>query len=131
VPIDVGAYIATYGAYAKAKQSSSLREQTEVAQKVEAQRLYGLVMAGQEALKIQEQAVESARQSVNANQKSFEAGVKSTTDVLIAIQNLYQTKNQYAQAAVQQGSNLLNLLLVGAESSDEAIVRTQTFLFRK
>jgi len=131
IPLDVGSYIGTYGAYAKAKQSSSVRLETETKAKVDAQRYYELVEAGQFSLGIKGQAMEIARQSVIANQKSYEAGVKSTTDVLIAIQTQFQARNDYAQAAVQQANNLLSLLLVGAEDSDEAIKRTQAFLFRK
>lgn len=131
IPLDIGSYITTYGAYAKAKQSSSIRLETETKAKVDAQRYYELVEAGQFSLGIKGQAMEIARQSVIANQKSYEAGVKSTTDVLIAIQTQFQARNEYAQAAVQQANNLLSLLLVGAEDSDEAIKRTQAFLFRK
>ena len=103
----------------------------QLALKVEAQRLFELVQAGQESLKIKGQAVETAQKSVIANQKSYEAGVKSTTDVLIAIQTLYQTRNEYALSATQQATQLLNLLLVGAEDVDNAVMRTQAFLFRK
>ena len=131
IPLDIGSYIGTYTALAKSKQSSSVRLQTETQIKVEAQRLFELVQAGQESLKIKGQAVETAQKSVIANQKSYEAGVKSTTDVLIAIQTLYQTRNEYAQAATQQATQLLNLLLVGAEDVDNAVMRTQAFLFRK
>ena len=131
IPLDIGSYIGTYAAYAKAKQSSSTRLEVETKAKVEAQRLYELIEAGQQSLKIKAQAMDTAKQSVTANQKSYEAGVKSTTDVLIAIQTLFQAKNEYAQAAVQQASQLLNLLLVGAEDTDQAIYRTQAFLFRK
>ena len=131
IPLDIGSYIGTYAAYAKAKQSSSTRLEVETKAKVEAQRLYELIEAGQQSLKIKAQAMDTARQSVTANQKSYEAGVKSTTDVLIAIQTLFQARNEYAQAAVQQASQLLNLLLVGAEDTDQAIYRTQAFLFRK
>ena len=131
IPLDIGSYIGTYGAYAKAKQSSSVRLETETKAKVDAQRYYELVEAGQYSLGIKWQAMDIARQSVIANQKSYEAGVKSTTDVLIAIQTQFQARNDYAQAAVQQANNLLSLLLVGAEDSDEAIKRTQAFLFRK
>jgi protease secretion system outer membrane protein len=131
IPIDIASYINTYTAVAKSKQSSSIRLQTETQIKVEAQRLFELIQAGQESLKIKGQAVDTARKSVVANQKSYEAGVKSTTDVLIAIQTLYQTRNEYAQAATQQASQLLNLLLVGAEDADNAVMRTQAFLFRK
>ena len=87
--------------------------------------------AGFESLKIRAQAINSARQSVTANQKSYEAGVKSTTDVLISIQSLAQTRNDYAQSASQIALNYLNLLLVGAEEPDTAIAKTQAFLFRK
>ena len=131
IPIDIGSYINTYTAVAKSRQSSSVRLQTETQIKVEAQRLFELIQAGQESLKIKGQAVDTARKSVVANQKSYEAGVKSTTDVLIAIQTLYQTRNEYAQAATQQADQLLKLLLVGAEDADNAVMRTQAFLFRK
>jgi outer membrane protein TolC len=131
IPLDIGSYIGTYAAYAKAKQSSSTRLEVETKAKVEAQRLYELIEAGQQSLKIKAQAMDTARQSVTANQKSYEAGVKSTTDVLIAIQTLFQARSEYAQAAVQQASQLLNLLLVGAEETEQAIYRTQAFLFRK
>jgi outer membrane protein/protease secretion system outer membrane protein len=131
IPLDIGSYIGTYAAYAKAKQSSSTRLEVETKAKVEAQRLYELIEAGQQSLKIKAQAMDTAKQSVTANQKSYEAGVKSTTDVLIAIQTLFQAKNEYAQAAVQQAGQLLNLLLVGAEDTDQAVYRTQAFLFRK
>ena len=131
IPIDANSYINTYGTYAKAQQSSSQRLATETQTKVEAQRLYALIEAGQESLKIKWKAMDIARLSVVANQKSYEAGVKSTTDVLIAIQTLYQARNDYAQSATNQATNYLNLLLVAAEEPDNAIAQTQAFLFRK
>jgi protease secretion system outer membrane protein len=131
IPIDANSYADNYTAYAKSQASSSNRLQTETQTKVEAQKLHALVEAGLESLKIKWQAVDTARQSVTANQKSYEAGVKSTTDVLIAIQTLFQTRNEYAQAATNQASNYMNLLLVAAENPDEAVQKTQLFLFRK
>ncbi len=131
IPIDANSYINTYGTYAKAQQSASQREAVESQSKVEAQRLYALIEAGQESLKIKWKAMDTARLSVVANQKSYEAGVKSTTDVLIAIQTLYQARNDYAQSATNQATNYLNLLLVAAEDPDNAVVETQAFLFRK
>ena len=131
IPLDVGSYIGTYVAHAKSKQSSSTRLETEVKTKVEAERFYQQIEAGQQSLKIKGNAMDIARQSVLANQKSYDAGVKNTTDVLIAIQTLFQARNEYAVSAVQLGGNLLNLLLIGAEDPDEAVIRTQAFLFRK
>lgn len=131
IPLDVGSYIGTYIAHAKSKQSSSTRLEIEVKTKVEAERFYQQIDAGQQSLKIKGNAMDIARQSVIANQKSYDAGVKSTTDVLIAIQTLFQARNEYAISAIQLAGNLLNLLLIGAEDPDEAVKRTQTFLFRK
>jgi len=131
IPIDANSYVDNYTAYAKSQASSSNREQAETQAKVEAQRLHALVEAGLESLKIKWKAMDTARLSVTANQKSYEAGVKSTTDVLIAIQTLYQARNEYAQAATNQASNYMNLLLVAAENPDEVVQKTQLFLFRK
>jgi len=131
IPIDANNYINTYGAVANAQKSTNDRLTTESQAKVEAQRLYALIEAAQESIKIKWQANDIARQSVIANQKSYEAGVKSTTDVLIAISTLFQTRVDYVQAVTQQGANLLNLLLVSAEEPENAVTQTQAFLFRK
>ena len=131
IPLNAGAYVNTYASYAKAQQSSDNRLATQVETKTQAQNLYAQVEAGFESLKIRNQAIDTARLSVTANQKSYEAGVKSTTDVLLSIQNLAQTRNDYAQAATQQALNYMNLLLVAAEDPDRAVEQTQAFLFRK
>ena len=131
VPIDANNYINTYGAVANAQKSSSDRLATETQAKFEAQRLYALIEAAQESIKIKWMASDIARQSVIANQKSYEAGVKSTTDVLIAISTQFQARVDYVQSVTQQGANLLNLLLVSAEEPENAVTQTQAFLFRK
>jgi len=131
IPIDAPSFFNTYATYAKAEQSKSIREQTELKAKVDAQKYYDLIEAGQETIKIKAQAMDTAKQSVTANQKSYEAGVKSTTDVLIAIQTLFQARNDYAQAVTSQAANLLGLLLISAEESNGAIKQTQQFLFSK
>ena len=131
IPIDANNYINTYGAVANAQKTSSDRLATETQAKFEAQRLYALIEAAQESIKIKWMASDIARQSVIANQKSYEAGVKSTTDVLIAISTQFQARVDYVQSVTQQGINLLNLLLVSAEEPENAVTQTQAFLFRK
>lgn len=131
IPVDANNYINTYAAAANASKTSSDRIATETQAKFEAQRLYALVEAAQESIKIKWQASDIARQSVIANQKSYEAGVKSTTDVLIAISTQFQARVDYVQAVTQQGINLLNLLLVSADEPENAVTQTQAFLFRK
>ena len=74
--------------------------------------------------------MDTAKQSVTANQKSYEAGVKSTTDVLIAIQTLFQARNDYAQAVTNQASNLLNILLLSGNDLNNAVFQVEKFLFK-
>lgn len=131
IPLQAPSYVNTYAATAKARQSSDNRLATEVQAKTQAQNLYAQVEAGFESLKIRNKAVESAVLSVTANQKSYEAGVKTTIDVLISIQNLAATRNDYASQATQVAVNYLNLLLVSAEDPDSAVAKTQQFLFLK
>ena len=131
IPISLGNYVTTYATAAKARQSFENRILTEVQTRTQVQNLHAIVEAGFESLKIKRQAVDTAELSLTANRKSYDAGIKSTTDVLISIQNLAQAKTDYVQSATQQAANYLSLLLVSAEDPDAAIQKTQAFLFRK
>jgi len=131
IPIQTGSYINTYGMAKKYSQASSQREDAEAKTQLDAERYYSLSETGLLAVKIKRSAVDSAQLSVEANQKSFTAGVRSTTDVLNSIQVLFQTKNEYAQAVAAQAESYLNLLLVQNEDPALAMRQTQTFLFRK
>ena len=131
VPINASNFVNTLGSVAAYEKTTNDREAAETQAKLDAQRLYALVEAGQETVRIKAQASDIAKQSVVANQKSYEGGVKSTTDVLIAIGTQFQARVDYVQSVTQQGANLLNLLLVSAEDPVQAVQQTQAFLFRK
>jgi len=131
LPLQAGNYIGTYSAAKKFSQASSIRLDTEAKTEIEAEKFHSLAETGLQAIKIKRNAVASAQLSVDANQKSFTAGVRSTTDVLNSIQILFQTKNEYVQAVAQQAENFLNLLLVQNEDPAIAMRETQSFLFRK
>ena len=76
IPLDIGSYVYTY-AEAKPRQAKLKRALKNLNKdKVEAQRLYELVDVGQQSLKIKGQAMDTAREGVTANQKSYEVGVK-------------------------------------------------------
>jgi Outer membrane efflux protein. len=57
-----------------------------------------------------EKAVESAKQVVIANQKSFTAGLRSTLDILAAEQRAAQTQLDLRQAQLQLLVNHVRLL---------------------
>jgi protease secretion system outer membrane protein len=130
IPLDAGNFSASYSAYAKADQAITQRMDTEEKARIEAARLFQVVEAGQESLKIKKSAIESAELSVDANQKSYKAGVRTTIDVLNSIQVLYQAKNDYVHAIVQQTEDLSNLLLITGEDTTVVIGKLQAFLYR-
>ena len=130
-PLQVGQYVQTYAASKQYAQADSQKRDTQAKTELEAERLHLLAQAGLEAIAIKKMAVDSAQLSVEANQKSFAAGVRSSTDVLNSIQVLFQTRNDYAQAVTQQAENYLNLLLIQADDPVNAIKEVQAFLFKK
>ena len=131
LPIQVGSYVNTYGMAKKYSQARSQREDAEAKTELDAEKYFSLTETGLQAIKIKKDAVDSAQLSVDANQKSFTAGVRSTTDVLNSIQVLFQTRNEYAIAVAAQAENYLNLLLVQNDDPAFAMKQVQSFLFRK
>jgi len=131
LPIQVGSYVNTYGVAKKYSQARSQREDTEAKTELDAEKYYSLTETGLQAIKIKKDAVDSAQLSVDANQKSFTAGVRSTTDVLNSIQILFQTRNEYAIAVAAQAESYLNLLLVQNDDPAHAMKQVQAFLFAK
>jgi outer membrane protein TolC len=130
-PLEIGGFVGAYGAHAKSAQAINQRMDTEEKTKVEAERLYQLVVAGQESVQIKKSAVEFAQLSVEANQKSFQAGVRSTTDVLNSIQVLFQVKNEYVQAVTQLSETYLNLALISSEDPASSLNNLQSGLMVK
>ena len=63
-----------------------------------------------------EKAVESAKQVVIANQKSFTAGLRSTLDILAAEQRAAQTQLDLRQAQLQLLVNHVRLLGLVAQA---------------
>lgn len=131
LPLQVGSYVNTYGMAKKFSTARSQREDAEAKTELDAEKFLSLTQTGLQAIKIKKDAVDSAQLSVDANLKSFDAGVRSTTDVLNSIQVLFQTRNEYAIALAAQAESYLNLLLVQNEDPANAMKQIQAFLFQK
>ncbi|MCC7006029.1 MAG: TolC family protein [Ottowia sp.] len=130
VPFTVGNYYANTAAAASAVKAHQDRRLAQERLRVELERTYALVQSGQDALKIKRRAIDSASLSVEANNKSYDAGVRSNIDVVNSIQMLFEVKNDYVIAVTQQAENLLSLLLLKGEAPEQAISRVKEFLFR-
>ncbi len=115
-------------ARATVRKSYEERRQAEEKARTELQRLHALVDGGYQALLISGKAIESAKLSVEANSKSYEGGVRTSVDVVNAIQTQFEVQNAYVQSAATLAQNYLNLLLLAGEDPEDALAATQKFL---
>jgi protease secretion system outer membrane protein len=128
-PLNAGSFFQSSAARATEARSFEERRQVEEKAEVELQRLLALVDGGTAALAINAEAIGAAQLSVEANSKSYDGGVRTSVDVVNAIQTLYEFRNAYVVAAAGVAGNLLNLLLVAGTPPDDALAQTQLFLF--
>lgn len=128
VPLNAGNYYSTSTAAANAVRAKEERRLAEERARVELERLYGLVRASQDSIKIKQAAIASAELSVEANQKSYDAGVRSNIDVVNSIQVLFEVKNDYVVAVTQQADNLLALYSITGDAPRANMQRVQGFL---
>jgi protease secretion system outer membrane protein len=129
VPLDASKVIARLSANASEAKAFEQRRQTEDQILLQTNQYYESVILGYQALKDKRLAVEAAQLSVEANERSSQAGVRTMIEVLNSIESLFQSKNDYATTAVNVGTAYLNLLLINATPPTEAVAQTQNFLF--
>lgn len=129
MPLDASRVIGRLSYGANEQKATETRRQVEEQTMMLTSQLYESVVLGRDALENKRVAVETAKLSVEANEKSLTAGVRTTIEVLNSIDTLYQAKNDYAATALNLGNAYLNLLLITGESPGDAIAQTQRFLF--
>lgn len=130
IPLNFGNYYALRAATAETAKANTEHQSRKQQLKRELERVYAMFEAGQQALKIQQNAITSAELSVAANRKSYEGGIRSNIDVVNSIQVLFKVKNQYVVILTRQAENLLKLLLLAGYEVDKSMALVQHFLFR-
>jgi len=129
MPLDASRVIGGLSSSASEQKAVETRRQVEEQTIMLTSQLYESVVLGRDALENKRVAVEAAKLSVEANEKSLTAGVRTTIEVLNSIDTLYQARNDYATTALNLGNAYLNLLLITGEAPGDAIAQTQQFLF--
>lgn len=127
-PLNAGSLFQIGAANASVRRSFEERRQVEDKARTELERLYALVDGGRQALAINAKAIEAAELSVEANTRSYEGGVRTSVDVVNAIQTTFEVKNAYVQAATTLAINYLNLQLLAGIDPADAMAATQLFL---
>ncbi len=130
-PINAGAFYQAGAARASVQRSLEERRQVEERARTELERFHALVSGGQEALQINAKAIAAAELSVEANSKSYEGGVRTSVDVVNAIQTVFEVKNTYVTAATQLAINYLNVQLLAGVPTEDAMRATQAFLLAR
>ena len=131
MPLNAGSYYARQSvnaAYIKAQEAARDAEQKT---RLEVERLSEQISTGLETLAIQKDAIASAELSLEANQKSYEGGVRSTVDVLNATQTVFQVKSEYITTATAEAENLLALSLQTEVDPVQSLQTTLRYLIGK
>jgi protease secretion system outer membrane protein len=128
MPLQAGNYYAresVQASYLKAKEATrDVEEKT----RLEVEKLREQIATGLELLTIQQDAIAAAELSLEANQKSYEGGVRSSVDVLNATQTVFQVKSDFVTVATSQAENLLGLAMQTATEPIVALTSIMRFI---
>jgi outer membrane protein, protease secretion system len=127
MPLQAGTYFGRKTVEANYLKAKEATRDTEEKTRVEVERLREQIETGLEALKIQKDAVAAAELSLEANQKSYEGGVRSAVDILNATQTVFQVKSDYVVALMRVAEDLLQLIS-HAKSTDSYLTTIEKFL---
>lgn len=116
---------------AQAEKAREQVRQTEQQVKVDIERLRALVDSGEEEWASRKDAIASAELAVQANLKSQQGGIRTSLEVLNAIETLANVRNDYANTAATLAENYLSLLLQSAYDATDALQTVQEALFER
>jgi protease secretion system outer membrane protein len=128
VPLGYATVADLQGASLALRQSDLGLRSTEIDLRLNMQNAVNALQSGNQMLDIQVKAIEAAQLSVEANQLSHQGGVRTSGDVLNAIQTLYQVQSDYVNLALNRASNHLSLLLLLGTDGDDAMRQVQATL---
>lgn len=129
LPLEARTFLQISSAAANATLAGEQARDVEQQTRLDVNRLLELVEAGRKEIEIRLESIRSAELSVEANEKSFEGGVRNKLDVINAIQTLYQTKEDYVRSILIMAGNLLQLQLTLAVPVSDSMKQLQEVLF--
>jgi outer membrane protein TolC len=130
MPLQAQGYYGIASARANETKAREQLRETEQKLQLDLERLKTLIKSGNNEIDVRLETIEAAEINVSANEKSFKGGVRSKTDVLNAIQQLYQSNDDYVTATLTLADNYLNYLLAASVRTDTALQLVNGFLFQ-
>ena len=131
LPLAAGTYFRTAAASLELRRvEEQLRNQKQQVS-LQVQRLHGQVQAAQSELAVRREAIRAAELSLDANEQSFKGGFRSRLDVLNALQNVFQTRSDYATALLRLGEGWAQLRLLAAYDIESTLKQVETYVFTR
>lgn len=95
----------------------------------EIEALHAFLSSGLDELEIRRSAIAAAELSATATLESFEAGLGTSLDVTNSLLTVFEVKQEYLQAVLNAGKQLLDLQLASVIPPEVALEQLQQFLF--
>jgi protease secretion system outer membrane protein len=121
MPVDASGIYGIYTAGSNLVKLQEERRDKERSVSLERDRLETQLETAIIEIEMRMAAIDAAKLSVEANEKSFLGGVRSKTDVLNSIEMLYSIKMDYIGALLEMGGNLLNFKLQQGDSAIQGL----------
>ncbi len=129
IPLQAGSFFKGTAADFELAKTQELARNTLQQTRLDVERLYSQLAELQSELEVRSDVIKAAELSLQANEQSFQGGVRTKIDVLNALQALYQTRADYASAQLRMGEIFLGLLILSAEDSELALSKVQAMIF--
>ena len=129
IPIQANSFFKGTSADLDLNKAQELERNTRQQIKLDVERFYNQLQAVQSELAVRVEAIKASELSLEANEQSFEGGVRTKLDVLNALQALYQARADYASAQLRLGEAYLSLLTVSATDAHESLRQIDDLLF--
>lgn len=130
LPLSATNYATLQSAGARAVMSA--QESADATREVvlEIEQLKTSIEFGANQVTMQQSAIEAAELSVEANEKSFKGGVRSSTDVLNSIEVLYTVKGDLIKSLLKLSDDLLQLSLIEGTKASESLAEIEQLVLR-
>ncbi len=131
MPLQAGTVIGHETAQHNHLKAIENRREAEEKIRVDVEKAWNQVSSGVALLGAQFEAIEAARLSVEANTRSFQGGIRSSVDVINAIQTVFQVTSDYATMVVGQAESYLLLLSSAQGTPTDALRNAQLYLLAR
>lgn len=129
VPISAATFYEASAATAQLSQARLTTREVQEQVELEIELAHSNVIAGIEEIRARFRAIESAKLSVNANEKSFSGGIRTRLDVLNSVETLYVVNQQYIQSVIELARNYLKLHNQAALPVRDTVTEIHQILF--